>query len=260
MSRSGGRVPAVVLAAPGTNRDRDVAEALQLAGARATVVQLADLRSDLTAVRRARLVVVAGGFSFADALGSGRLFALELAAAAGDELRRLVDAGRPVLGICNGFQVLVRTGMLPGLGADQPVALGHNRLGRFECRWVTLLPASDRCVWTAGLTEAISCPVAHGEGRFTADDDTVAKLHANDQVALLYADGDRPAAGAYPANPNGSVGDIAGICDPSGVVLGLMPHPENHVHPLQHPRWRRGEAAGSGLPLLANGVRHASEA
>jgi phosphoribosylformylglycinamidine synthase len=253
-------VPAVVLAAPGTNRDGDVASALRLAGADPTVLHLADLRDRRAALRRARLVVVAGGFSFADALGSGRLFALELAAAAGDELRRLIDLGRPVLGICNGFQVLVRAGILPGLGIDQAVALGHNRNGRFECRWVSLLPVSDRCVWTAGLTEPVECPVAHGEGRFTADDDTVAKLRANDQIALVYGAGDRPAAGMYPANPNGSEADVAGICDPSGVVLGLMPHPENHVHPTQHPRWRRGRAAGSGVPLLANGIHHAEEA
>jgi phosphoribosylformylglycinamidine synthase len=253
-------VPAVVLAAPGTNRDGDVAHALRLAGAEPTILQLADLRADPGALRRARLVVIAGGFSFADALGSGRLFALELAAALGDELRRFVDGGHPVLGVCNGFQVLVRCGVLPGLGVDQPAALAHNRGGRFECRWVTLLPASDRCVWTAGLTEAVQCPVAHGEGRFVADEDTRSKLAANDQVALVYARGDQPANGAHPANPNGSAGDIAGICDPSGLVLGLMPHPENHVHPTQHPRWRRGQTAGSGLPLLANGVRHASEA
>jgi phosphoribosylformylglycinamidine synthase subunit PurQ / glutaminase len=260
VSRRRRPVPAAVLAAPGTNRDRDIADALRLAGADPTILQLADVRADPAALRGARLVVVAGGFSFADALGSGRLFALELAASVGDQLRRHIAAGRPVLGICNGFQVLVRAGILPGLGADQPVALGQNRRGGFECRWVSLLPVSGRCVWTSGLSEAIHCPVAHGEGRFAADDDTVAKLHANDQVALLYADGDAPAALAYPANPNGSVADIAGICDPSGVVLGLMPHPENHVHPMQHPRWRRGEAAGSGLPLLANGVRHANEA
>jgi phosphoribosylformylglycinamidine synthase len=252
-------VPAVVLAAPGTNRDADIATALRLAGAEPVVVQLADLRADVAVLRRARLMVVAGGFSFADALGSGRLFALELSAVLGSELAAFVAAGRPVLGICNGFQVLVRAGVLPGLGVDQPVALGHNASGRFECRWVTLLPASERCVWTAGLADPIECPVAHGEGRFTCADDTLAKLHANEQVALVYGAHGAPAGGVHPANPNGSVGDVAGVCDPSGVVLGLMPHPENHVHPMQHPRWRRQQAAGSGLPLLTNGVRHAQE-
>jgi phosphoribosylformylglycinamidine synthase subunit PurQ / glutaminase len=255
-------VPAVVLAAPGTNRDGDVAHALRLAGAEPTVVQLTDLRADPTALRDARLAVVAGGFSFADSLGSGRLFALELAAVLGHELAAFIAAGRPVLGICNGFQVLVRAGVLPGSAADQPAALGHNASGHFECRWVTLLPASSRCVWTAGLTEPVQCPVAHGEGRFTCSDDTLGKLYANDQVALVYAAGPAGttvADGAYPANPNGSVGDVAGICDPSGVVLGLMPHPENHITITQHPRWRRGQAAGSGLPLFENGVRHARE-
>ncbi len=253
-------VPAVVLAAPGTNRDGDVADALRLAGAEPVIVQLADLRADIALLRRARLAVVAGGFSFADALGSGRLFALELAAVLGGELPAFVAAGRPVLGICNGFQVLVRAGVLPGLGTDQAAALGHNASGRFECRWVSLLPTSKRCVWTSGLVDPIECPVAHGEGRFTCGDDTLAVLHANEQVALVYGERGEPAGGTYPANPNGSLGDVAGVCDPAGVVLGLMPHPENHVHPTQHPRWRRRQAAGSGLPLLSNGVRHAREA
>ena len=220
-------VPAVVLAAPGTNRDADTAAALALAGAAPRIVPLAEAgRSHV--LGDARIVVVAGGFSFADALGSGRLFALELQARLGDQLAAFVAAGRPVLGICNGFQTLVRAGLLPGRPAPDaaapgaavsgpaaaavgPVALGHNAGGSFVCRWVTLVAPASRSIWTAGLTEPITCPVAHGEGRFTADARTLDALVACGQVALTYADADgSPAKGEAPANPNGSAMDIAG--------------------------------------------------
>lgn len=251
-------VPAVVLAAPGTNRDGDVAAALDAAGAATRIVTLAELREDPKALAAARLVVVAGGFSFADALGSGKLFALELADILGEGVAALLAAGRPVLGICNGFQTLVRLGLLPG--AAQPAVLAPNASGRFECRWVTLAPpAGGRCVWTDGLDEPLACPVAHGEGRFQAPPEVLAALEAGGQVALRYAAVDgAPAGGAYPANPNGSAGDIAGITDATGLVLGLMPHPENHVHDWQHPRAHRGEQRGGCLPLFRNGVRVAA--
>jgi phosphoribosylformylglycinamidine synthase len=187
------------------------------------------------------LVVVAGGFSYADSLGAGRMLALDLALGVGDALRRFVDDGRPLIGICNGFQVLTAAGLLPG-------ALGHNAQGRFDSRWVELdaVPASNS-VWTAGIDAPIHCPIAHGEGRYVHPDPEA--LDASGQVALRYRG----------TNPNGSVADIAGVCDPSGVVLGLMPHPENHVVRRQHPRHARGGggAAHLGLRLFVNGVRHA---
>jgi phosphoribosylformylglycinamidine synthase len=252
-------VPAVVLAAPGTNRDADVAAALVLAGAAPRIVPLAEV-AHADVLGDARLIVIAGGFSFADALGSGRLFALELQARLGDQLEAFVAAGRPVLGICNGFQTLVRAGLLPGAGTTGGAALGHNASGRFVCRWVTLAAPPSRSIWTAGLDGPISCPVAHGEGRFTADPATLEVLRADGRIALTYANEDgSPAAGASPSNPNGSQLDIAGICDQSGVVLGLMPHPENHIHPHQHPRWVRGGQTGLALGLFAAGVRHAKE-
>jgi phosphoribosylformylglycinamidine synthase len=238
---------ALVVRGPGTNRDPDVSLALDLAGAEARTVLAADLVADLALVRQARMLVLAGGFSYADALGAGRVLALELERGLGDELRGFVAAGRPVIGICNGFQALVRTGLLPG--ADRRAALAPNDTGRFECRWVTLTPVSRRCVWTAGIEQPIDCPIAHGEGRFVCDDETLADLRANDQIALTYAG----------PNPNGSVAAIAGITDATGVVLGLMPHPENHVLPRQFPRHSRGERGGLGLTLFEHGVRHAKE-
>lgn len=240
------RPPALVVAAPGTNRDRDVALALDLAGAEPRIVLTDDLHRDPSLVEAARILVIAGGFSYADSLGAGRLFALELQQALGDRLPAFVAAGRPVLGICNGFQTLVRSGLLPGAG--QRAALGHNAHGAFECRWVELDPQPSVCVWTRDLDGPIECPIAHGEGRFVAEPATLDALAANGQIALTYR-----------ANPNGSARDIAGVCDPSGVVLGLMPHPENHVIARQHPRRTRGTAAGLGLRLFEAGVRHAKE-
>jgi phosphoribosylformylglycinamidine synthase len=230
-----------VVAGPGTNRDRDVVDALGLAGADASIVLASELVERPAMLDDAHLVVVAGGFSYADSLGAGRMLALDLALGVGDALRSFVADGRPLLGICNGFQVLTAAGLLPG-------ALGHNAQGRFDCRWVVLDAVPDSVsVWTAGLDAPIHCPIAHGEGRYVHPDPD--GLAAGGQVALRYRS----------TNPNGSVADIAGVSDPSGVVLGLMPHPENHIVARQHPRHGRGGGGEQhlGLRLFQNGVRHA---
>jgi phosphoribosylformylglycinamidine synthase len=141
------------------------------------------------------------------------------------------------------------------------MTLTFNASGHFECRWVTLQPISQTCVWTRNLENVIECPVSHGEGNFqTLDAALVNQLVMEDQVALVYVHANGlPANGAYPVNPNGSILDIAGICNPQGNVLGLMPHPENHIHTFQHPRRTRGVSSNSGLTLFENGVRHAAE-
>jgi phosphoribosylformylglycinamidine synthase subunit PurQ / glutaminase len=230
-------LPALVLTAPGTNRDRDVADALAHAGASPRIAALAEVAADPSQIAAARLLVVAGGFSHADALGAGRMFALDLEHRLGDHLRAFVHLGHPVIGICNGFQVLTRTGLLPG-------ALGHNDTGRFVCRWVHLDTPPSRCVWTSGLV-GVDCPIAHGEGRYVHPDPV--GLAAHGQVALRYAG----------ANPNGSVGEIAGVCDEQGTTLGLMPHPENHIVPRQFPGHVRGHKGLSGVAIFDNGVRYA---
>lgn len=237
------RVPALVIAGPGTNRDHDVELALELAGASVRIVLADELVQRPQLLDEARLAVVAGGFSYADSLGAGRMLALDLTVGLGDRLRAFVDAGRPLLGICNGFQVLTRSGLLPG-------ALGHNVQGRFDCRWVVIDPVpTSVSVWTAGIDDPIHCPIAHGEGRYVHPDPD--GLAASGQVALRYRS----------TNPNGSVADIAGVSDASGVVLGLMPHPENHVVARQHPRHGRGGGGPQhlGLRLFDNGVRHAKD-
>jgi len=264
---------ALILLALGTNRDQDASEALALAGANPDVLPLNDLRLHKKRFADYQLLVLPGGFSYADALGAGRLLAIDLKTYFADEITAFVDSGRPVLGICNGFQALVKSGVLPGCGGrpgedDQAVnpgsaptaTLTFNERGHFECRWVDLRPASKKCLWTRGLTTLISCPIAHGEGNFQVDKNSMLpRLIQEDQVTVTYVRPDgSPANGEYPFNPNGSLFDIAGICNPAGNVFGLMPHPENHIHPYQHPNWTRGVTGQSGLVLFENGVKYAA--
>lgn len=277
------RPKVLILHAPGTNRDREAAWAIELAGGQPEIVHIHQLHSGERRLRDYHMLLLPGGFAHADALGAGKLLALDLRLRLGDDLAAFIAAGRPVLGICNGFQALLKAGLLPGppplrplsrtgpkpgagggerWGARETCTLSFNASGHFECRWVTLRPnPASPCVFTRGLETLICCPVAHGEGNFVPqDDETLAALEANGQIALRYVleDG-TPANGAYPANPNGSVADIAGVCNPAGNVLGLMPHPEDHVIPQQHPRWTRGESGGLGLALFENGIRYARQ-
>jgi phosphoribosylformylglycinamidine synthase len=236
-------VPALIIAGPGTNRDHDVATALDIAGADAKIVLASELVASPRHLDDARMAVVAGGFSYADSLGAGRMLALDLTLGLGERLHDFVGQGRPLLGICNGFQVLSRTSLLPG-------SLGHNAQGAFDCRWVVLeRAAKSNCIWTKGIGDTIHCPIAHGEGRYVHPDP--ASLDAAGQVALRYRS----------TNPNGSVDDIAGVSDPSGLVLGLMPHPENHIVVRQHPHHRRGGGGAGhlGLRIFEAGVAHAKQ-
>jgi phosphoribosylformylglycinamidine synthase I len=267
---------ALVLQAHGSNRDFDVIEAMTLAGAEATGIPLNALRMNKTLLSHFQLLVIPGGFSYADALGAGKLLALDLTSYFADEISTFVESGKPVMGICNGFQALVKSGILPG-GDSSPngrlrsapqggsrgggATLTFNAQGNFECRWVTLKPVSQKCIWTKELSELIECPVAHGEGSFQASElFPLSSFLDNDQVALIYTHPNGSLAnGEYPINPNGSIHDIAGICNPHGNVLGLMPHPENHIQTHQHPQWTRGMNHHSGLALFMNGVKYAAQ-
>lgn len=255
---------ALILQAYGTNRDRDAAEAFALAGAVPEIVPLTALRRGQRRFADYAILVLPGGFSYADALGAGKLLAVDLQAFFHDQLEAFVDRGGPVIGICNGFQALVKAGILPGQASgDRPdgvsSTLTNNDCGQFECRWIRMQPVSQACLWTRGLRQAVACPVAHGEGKFqTADPSLLARLQQRDQIAFTYLDqGGNPAGGAYPHNPNGSQADVAGICNQAGNVLGLMPHPENHIHTWQHPQWTRGTCEGNGMGVFRNGVRYA---
>lgn len=271
---------ALILHATGTNRDYEAALAFEQAGAQTEVVPLTRLRAGDRDWRAYQILALPGGFANADALGAGKILALELNLYFAEAMYEFIGTGKPVIGICNGFQALVKANILPGqestVDRRQPqvksqeapgsdagarATLTFNASGHFECRWVTLEPGSQKCVWTRGLEELIYCPVAHGEGNFQcARDIDLEMLRANDQIALRYVHENGDAAnGAYPFNPNGSSDDIAGVCNERGNVLGLMPHPEDHIFRYQHPRHTRGEQGQSGLRLFENAVRYAGE-
>jgi len=260
---------AIVTRTAGTNCDAETVRALELAGARVELIHIHQLLGEVQRLQEASLCVFPGGFSYGDDIAAGRVYGLELRAGMFDELRSFVEAGGLVLGICNGFQVLAESGILDppansGRGDDlhsaegRKIALHANASNRFECRWIELEAADTACVWLEE-GQRIPCPAAHAEGRFVVlDDEVLARLKATRQVALRYvvpAEGD-----PYPSNPNGSVDHIAGLCDPSGRALGLMPHPERNVLPWNHPLWtRRGaRSEGEGLAFFRQMVHAAA--
>jgi phosphoribosylformylglycinamidine synthase I len=252
--------PILIPHASGTNRDGDAALAVSLAGGDPRTIHIRELASGRVRILDHAGILLPGGFSYGDALGAGARLALELREWFADELAETVRAGRPILGICNGFQALVRSGLLAGphgAGGERRVTLTANECGRFECRWVTLrVETGCRSSWLEPAGELIRCPVAHGEGRLAvAGPEVEHELDENGLVAFRYVTEDgRPAEGAYPLNPNGSVGDIAGISDDSGLVVGLMPHPEDHVLDWQHPG---GPTPATGLALFEAFVKAA---
>ncbi len=261
------RPPVLVLHVPGTNRDHDAAEAIALAGGDPEILQLEQLISGQRLLDEFRMLLLPGGFSYGDDLGAGRVWSIALRHQLKEQITDFVASGRPVLGICNGFQALIKSGLIPS-GPDlktvwaneRPATLTHNASGRFECRWVTLEPNPESsCVFTRTLTEPIVCPVAHGEGRVAVRDGaSLDALEAGGQVTLRYA-GQATGGAGYPSNPNGSVADIAALCNPAGNVMGMMPHPEDHIRATQHPEYHRGVAGNLGLALFESGVRYAAQ-
>jgi phosphoribosylformylglycinamidine synthase len=251
----------LILHANGTNRDHEAALACERAGGAPEIVHVNQILSGEKRLLDYRMLVIPGGFSYGDDLGAGALWALDLHNRFSDDVTRFVESGRPVLGICNGFQALVKSGLLPGADllrdGQRTVTLTHNDSGRFECRWVYLKPnPANRSLFTDGLDEWIYCPVAHGEGRLAVRDPAALDaLVAANLIALTYVKPDGSPAD-YPGNPNGSALGIAALTNRAGNVMGLMPHPEDHISPWQHPRWQRGEGGMSGLRLFENGIRN----
>jgi phosphoribosylformylglycinamidine synthase len=262
-------VRAIVIAGNGTNCEREVANACRLAGAECDIVHIAELLAGRVRFDDYHFLNLAGGFLDGDDLGSAKAGANRLlhAPVQGggehliDRLRRFIADGKLIMGVCNGFQLLVKMGLLPALGGEfrQSTTLTFNAGGRFEDRWVSLKvdPASP-CVFTRGLT-GLYLPVRHGEGRFVAESETIlGTIEAKHLGVLRYSDpGYRAATMEYPLNPNGSQAAIAGLCDESGRIFGLMPHPEAYVHRTHHPRWTREELPeeGMGLWLYQNAIR-----
>lgn len=234
--------------------------AFELAGASTELVHLDALCARPETIGGADLIGLPGGFSYGDDVASGRIFAMRIRERLGPEMRAAAGRGVPMIGACNGFQVLVQCGLLPGWDEnaedatpDPVLSLAHNAAGRFVDRWVGMVPEGDRCLWTRGLSalapDVLMFPVAHGEGRLVARDSGVLdRLEAGGQVALRYSD-----------NFNGSQGAIAGVCDPTGRILGLMPHPERYLDWNRHPWWTRLPAAlrrgpTPGLRVFMNAV------
>lgn len=255
-------VRALVLRAAGVNCDVETHHALELAGARADRIHVNRVIADKSLLDRYQIVVFPGGFSYGDDVAAGRILANQIVHHLSDPIRRFIDDGKLVLGICNGFQVLVKMGILPGNEASrqEEVTITHNDSGKFEDRWVHLLPQTDRCVFIEPERQ-IYLPVAHGEGKVvTANEATLDKLRSEGHIAYRYV-GPEGEEGPYPINPNGSTESIAGLTDSTGRVMGLMPHPERFVRRTQHPHWTRlGEDLDpDGIKIFRNAVRYAQE-
>jgi len=252
---------ALVLRTAGTNCDIETEFALRRAGAETSRLHVNVLRKEPEKLLNFSILVIPGGFSYGDHLGAGQVLANELMTQLRDPLEEFVERGRPVLGICNGFQVLVKTGLLPGLNRwRQEATLTLNDSHRFEDRW-TYLQAPETASALVEDREFIYLPVAHAEGKFVLDDpDMLDEMKKNGQVVFRYTDEDGEPA-QYPDNPNGSIDDIAAVCDPTGRITGMMPHPERHVLPVQHPRWTREglREEGDGLRIFRRAVRFAQE-
>ena len=246
----------LIIRTAGTNCDAELAYAFEQAGAQTQTIHIARLIEEPDLIASFDLIGFPGGFSYGDDIAAGRILANRLKHRLIEPLQDAAKRGVPMIGICNGFQVLVKLGLLPfPADANQVCTLADNTSGRFTCKWGPVAEdVSSVCIWTKGLG-GFDLPIAHGEGRFTGPQDLISQLKSSGQVALRYAPG---------ANPNGSDDDIAGICDPSGVIFGLMPHPERYVTATHHPQWtRQGEDFLSqtmpGLKIFENAVSHVRE-
>ena len=252
-----GRVRTLILRAPGTNCDAETMFAFQQAGAIVSLVHVNQLIRGEERLADYQILVIPGGFTYGDDVAAGKVLANELRLKLGEEIPRFIEDGKLILGVCNGFQVLAKAGFLPepSNGSSSLLTLATNDSGKFECRWVHLgVNKQSPCVFTKGI-DSLYLPVAHGEGKVVADPTVLPRLN----TALFYTDeqGDRSAG--YPYNPNGSVDNIAGLCDSSGRVFGLMPHPERHIRGTQHPQWTRlgAKQYGDGFQIFLNAVEWA---
>lgn len=253
---------ALILRAPGANCDHETQFAFERAGARAERLHVNRLREQPRLLQRYQVLVIPGGFTYGDDVAAGKILAVQLGHFLADALRQFRDQEKLILGICNGFQVLLKAGLIvPPDPDDGPLAtLAHNDCGQFQDRWVYLRAQPGACPFLRGY-DRLHVPVAHGEGKFIVSRPWILEgLKQAGQVVLTYCDAEgRP--GPFPVNPNGSQGDVAGLCDATGRVLGLMPHPERHVLPTQSPHWTRTGLApeGDGLRLFRNAVEFFQE-
>jgi len=280
--RDRGQPPRVlIITGDGLNCERETAWAFTLAGAAPDCIHISDILAGRTRLERYHALAFIGGFSNGDHLGAGTVQAARFRHCLRTDLERFVEARKPIIGICNGFQTLVKMGILPGSpqerqpparsGPSAAAAAGgggrrrgvwnrtatimHNDSGRFEDRWVNLVVDPDSpCIWTRGLTR-LFVPVRHGEGKFYMRNERLLdELEQGRQVVARYATPEGEPTARYPENPNGSVRAIAAVCDPSGLIFGLMPHPESYSSPYNHPAWTRRTAMGRALPRRGEGL------
>lgn len=259
-----------ILRAPGTNCDIETKHALEHFGCRAEIVHVNQFLRGKKDILAYSGLVIPGGFSYGDHIRSGAIMGKIVGKKLGTKITKMADEGKPILGICNGFQVLVESGILPGFNGSElksQAALGTNTSSKFEDRWVYLKHENrSNCIFTKGIKKLTRMPVAHAEGKLILPLDRETEylnyLEKHDQIAFCYAtDKGELAKGKYPANPNGSIADIAGICNPSGVVMGMMPHPERAFLSVTYPDWTRtgAEGFGDGYAIFKNMADYAKK-
>lgn len=250
----------LILRAPGTNCDVETSHAFETAGGTAERVHIGRVLENESLLADYQILCLPGGFSYGDDIAAGRILGNQIRHHLADCLKKFRDDGKLILGICNGFQILIKSGILldESSEATSPATLTWNESGQFEDRWVKLRTDGSLSVFLKSIDE-MYLPVAHAEGKFVAQDQaTLDALAAAGQLPLRYTDGSADGEVPFPANPNGSQLAAAGVCDSTGRVLGLMPHPERFIDPTQHPRWTRGEAneVGEGLQMFVNAVEY----
>lgn len=257
-------VHAVVLRAAGINCDLETQHALELAGAAVQRIHINRLKENSALLDGFQILVLPGGFSYGDDVAAGKILANQILHHLRDAMRTFLEKGKLILGICNGFQVLIKTGLLPGFNGDGQTSftLTDNDSGRFEDRWVYLQPGTDRCVFL-DPGRRIYLPIAHGEGKLVAKDAAaLEQVRQGGYAAFRYVDASGN-PGPFPVNPNGSVDDIAALTDSTGRILGLMPHPERFVRWTQHPHWTRlkinEQEPADGMMIFTNAVRYIRE-
>lgn len=248
----------LVLRAPGTNCDQETGYAFEQAGAAATYVHINQLLEQPGVVADHQILCLPGGFSYGDDIAAGRILASQMQSRLAETLNEFRDAGKLVLGICNGFQVLIKSGfLLPMDNQGMQATLTWNDSGRYLARWVDVKANQEKCVFLKGV-EHMYLPIAHAEGKFVArTPEILSSLQSNDQLAVTYCAS--PAGhDSGPLNPNGSTADVAGVCDETGRIFGLMPHPERNIDRTHHPRWTREnlDARGDGFAIFENAVNY----
>ena len=249
-----GIVKTLILRAPGTLCDVETAFAFEQAGSATYLAHINELVRGEKRFSDYQILVIPGGFTYGDDIGAGKVLANELSLKLGEDINRFTKEGKLILGVCNGFQVLVKASILPNPQGNEPcITLTTNDSGCFECRWVHLsVNSNSSCVFTKGI-DRMYLPVAHGEGKLV----TLSGALSDPNIALYYTDDSGNKRAGYPHNPNGSIDNIAGICDNSGRIFALMPHPERHIRGTQHPRWTRqkGKNYGDGFQIFINAVK-----